>query len=522
MAKGTANASLIVGVSGLRGIVGESLTPEVAVRFAAAFGTWLTGRAPTSRRPLVVLGRDGRAGGEVFEAAAIAGLTGTGCRVLACGVASTPTIGVACDAASADAGVVVSASHNPQEWNGMKLLVREASLAGRQASDMRGGPRDATSDCAAPPATLAQELMQRFEAGAAVWTAGPASGDVTWDDDADEKHCLRVKSAVEALCGRGWHDLLEGGRVARVVTDSVNASSAHLDRRFFNRGRIACVQLGARSTGIFEHPPEPTRENLSGEGGLCDAVPGLRADIGFAQDPDADRLAIVDETGRYIGEEYTLVLCADALLSMQDGRPAKGKPAVVVNLSTSRMVEDVAAAHGAEVIRTPVGEANVVERMKALEAEGRNVVLGGEGNGGVIWPEVVYIRDSLSAIALVLSLMARRGKLAREMVAALDALALGGKGYAIVKRKAPILSKEAASPAVDAVAEHFGRDPANRIDRQDGARIEFPADGERAGAWVHVRASNTEPIMRLICEAPTEAIANAVLDEAAGVIERPE
>ncbi|MEM7621809.1 MAG: hypothetical protein AAF235_01235 [Planctomycetota bacterium] len=188
---------------------------------------------------------------------------------------------------------------------------------------------------------------------------------------------------------------------------------------------------------------------------------------------------------------------------------------IVVNLSTSRMVEDVAAKHGAEVIRTPVGEANVVERMKKLKEEGRNVVLGGEGNGGVIWPEVVYIRDSLSAMALVLSLMTRTGKTVSQLVEQINSYAPGGKGYGIVKRKADIPSKDAANPAVEAVAEHFASE---RIDTQDGVRVDFDPAGPRAGAWIHVRASNTEPIMRLICEAPNKEIATAVLGEVEKVI----
>lgn len=322
----------------------------------------------------------------------------------------------------------------------------------------------------------------------------------------------------------------------RVILDSVNASGGPGAESLIRSFHAEAIQLHGDSSGIFPHNPEPTAENLSGKGGLCDAVPGLRADVGFAQDPDGDRLAIVDETGRYIGEEYTLVLAAISLLealgspvlrtgssesaqSLGTGtsseRPseqgqgpsseslATTTPLICVNLSTSRMIDDVAARYGARVVRTPVGEANVVEAMKRLRREGHHVLLGGEGNGGVIWPKVTYVRDSLSAMALTLSLMARTGKTISQLVA-------GIPSYAILKRKQPLARKELAAPTVEKLAAHYRtKGPAVRVDTQDGVRIDF--DDTRA--WVHVRASNTEPILRLIAEAPSVGIAEAVLEE---------
>jgi len=500
-------APLILGVSGLRGIVGESLTPEVAARYAGAFGTWLGERVPDSRRPLVVVGMDGRAGGDSIAFAALSGLLGTGCRVYWLGVATTPSVGVSCDAMRADGAVVVTASHNPQAWNGIKVLVRERSLGEATASDPGGGPGVEPVACSAPSEELADELVARFAEQRIRWVDGRGAGDVRWDEEAVARHCLRVKGAIEGLAGRAWVEMLGRGVARRVVTDSVNASSSLIDRVFFASGPIECVQLGGSESGVFPHAPEPTAENLSGPGGLTEVVPGVGADIGFAQDPDADRLAIVDERGGYIGEEYTLALCA---LSVLSGIEVPAGAVVVANLSTSRMIDDVAGRFGARVERTPVGEANVVERMKSLVASGERVVLGGEGNGGVIWPEVVHVRDSIGAMGLVLALMARRGQRVSELVGEIDAMGPGeGVGYAMEKRKVPIGSREDAAPAVESLAAHFGRTEGATVDRQDGVRVDFPEER----AWVHVRASNTEPIMRVICEASSSARVGAILDE---------
>ncbi|MEM7630000.1 MAG: hypothetical protein AAF356_11360 [Planctomycetota bacterium] len=511
-----ADAPLILGVSGLRGIVGESLTPEVAVRYAGAFGEWLRDRIGGARRPQVVIGRDGRVGGEAVQLAVESALLGTGCSVWSTGVAMTPSVGVAVDTMGFDAGMVITASHNPQQWNGIKLLVRERSWDRESMQDGRGEVSSSHANVCAPNARQANQIINGFQGERFVWRAWDALGKSDWTCDSNAQHCLLVKRAIESTIGRSWHAMMADGAVRRCVSDSVNSSGGSVSRDFFARGVVELVQLHASDSGIFPHTPEPTAENLSGEGGLCDAVPGLKADVGFAQDPDADRLAIVDEHGRYIGEEYTLVLCAQALL--RDRGADEPTAHLVANLSTSRMIDDVAAKHGAVVHRTAVGEANVVERMKALKAEGHEVVLGGEGNGGVIWPEVVYVRDSLGSMALVLSLMARTGKTVSELVAEIDALAAGGAGYAIVKRKVEIASKADAKPAVQAVARAYASE---RVDRQDGVRVDFEGGekaGKWAGSWVHVRASNTEPIMRVIVEAPTAEAAGALADEVGRVI----
>jgi phosphomannomutase len=284
----------------------------------------------------------------------------------------------------------------------------------------------------------------------------------------------------------------------RVVVDSVNASGRQPAAALLG-GRLV-HHLGAGVNGLFPHPPEPTRENLAS---LCRFVAEKRADVGFAQDPDADRLAIVDENGVYIGEEYTLVFAAEAILGRLTGsapRSPSPAPVVVTNLSTSRMIEDVAAKYGARVVRTPVGEANVVSRMKAEGA-----VLGGEGNGGVIWPRVTYVRDSLSAMGLVLGLMSRTQKTISQLVREIPA-------YSIIKRKVDVRTPDDGRHAVEAVSRAFAN--SGRIDLQDGVRVDFEADR----SWLHVRASNTEPILRLIAEAPTEIESLRILDDASRAI----
>jgi phosphomannomutase len=509
---------LILGVSGLRGIVGESLTPEVAVRYAANFGRWLRSRTPSHRATEVLIARDGRAGGNALLHAVSSGLLSVGCNVRSIAVATTPTVGVVLDAIEYDGALIITASHNPQEWNGIKALVRSTSWENEGCSDGRGRPDLDHVDACAPSAVMADAIIDRFQNQETEYNDNWNIGKYCWDDDANDKHCYAVKHAVHRTWGMRWNDRVDTDKGLRVVTDSVNASSCEIDQLFFRGGPVELVQLNARGTGWFPHTPEPTRENLSGEGGLCDVVPGIKADVGFAQDPDADRLAIVDERGEYIGEEYTLVLCAMALMEARVGQGEPGKPVFVVNLSTSRMIDDVAKHYGGEVVRTAVGEANVVEAMKSLKASGRDVVLGGEGNGGVIWPEVTYVRDSLSGMALVLSLMARTGKTVSELVEMVNGLGptdeVRVQGYTIIKKKSDLASKSDAEPVVEHLRGIYEGQGDCRVDLQDGIRIDWDA----RGVWAHVRASNTEPIMRVIVEAPSSDEAEGVAAEIDGHI----
>lgn len=478
---------LMLSVSGCRGVVGESLTPEVAARFAGTFGSVVRERAGPGAT--VVVGRDGQAGGEVISHAAIAGLAGAGCAVVDLGVATTPGVAVMTDEmarrAGRAAGIVLTASHNPQEWNGLKCLLGEHAEFGSGA-------------CAPAPA-LAREIIERFKSAAPAWRRWDGLGAITRDDSACTVHVDRVMRAMEdaGLCEIA-------GRVGegfRVALDSVNGAGAAAGRMLLESlGVGEVLHIGADRTGVFPHPPEPTRENLTLAGGLCDAVREGRCAVGFAQDPDADRLAIIDERGEYIGEEYTLALSALALLEGMKKAGAKlAGRTLVTNLSTSRMLDDVAARFGVVVLRTPVGEANVVETMKREGA-----VAGGEGNGGTIWPRVTYVRDSLSTIALVMWLLKTGGRKVSELVRSVPA-------YAIEKRKVSLARREDADAAIEKIAGVFAKE---RVDRRDGAWVDLAS----RRSWLHVRASNTEPIMRLIAEAPTSAEASRLLDEAARVI----
>ncbi len=347
--------ALMLSVSGCRGVVGSTLTAEVAARFAGAFGSFVRERAG-GRSATVVVGRDGRKGGEMVRNAALAGLAGAGCRVVDLGIAMTPTVAVMTDWYARDvgpdgvvAGMVLTASHNPQQWNGLKCLLGEGGLFGSAA--------------AAPPASIASQVIERFKSGGSQGVSWQHVGDVVHDDAGDEEHVDRLLLALEesGLC----EDASSVGAGLSVALDSVNASGVNAGRRLLEAlGCEEILHLGIEETGLFPHPPEPTAENLNVPGGLCEAVREGECAVGFAQDPDGDRLALVDETGRYVGEEYTLALGAMALLGAGGG----AGQALVTNLSTSRMLDDVAAKFGARVLRTPVGEANVVEVMKQERA----------------------------------------------------------------------------------------------------------------------------------------------------------
>lgn len=462
------DAPLMASISGCRGIIGATMTPATVCAYAGAFAAWLRETGTDGAGPVVV-GRDGRRGGSILKRVAISELRASGFSVIDLGVATTPTVGVAVREHEAAGGLVVTASHNPAAWNGLKPI----TAAGR-----------------APTPDEAARLLEFFTAGRSSHVSVDELGDVDADGAATHTHVARVLDALvsvaplERIKARGF----------AIAVDSVNASGVVGAMLLADALGCALTHRHADESGVFPHAPEPTRENLSGAGGLCDAVRSGRCDVGFAQDPDADRLAIIDEHGEYIGEEYTLALAAEAVLRAAD-TPGR---ALAANMSTSRMIDDVAGRFGARVLRTPVGEAHVAG---AVDEHG--AALGGEGNGGVIWPGVVLIRDSLGAIALVLGLLATTGRTVSECVAALPS-------YAILKRKAPIGSGGAGA-ALDAIAAQW---PEGAVDRRDGVRLDFA--GERA--WLHVRPSNTEPIIRLIAEAPEQSRAARLLDQAEQIV----
>ncbi len=450
------DAPLMLSVSGMRGWIGSTMTPEAAGRFAGAFASEV--RAATGRaNPHVVIGRDSRPSGPMVEHAAVAGLLGAGCGVTCLGIVATPTVAVMINHLGADGGMVATASHNPIEWNGLKPLTR---------------------DGVAPPPPQAKAIIDRFHAGRVDYAAVADLQDARRDESANRIHIERVLDRIDVDAVRR--------RRPKVVLDSVHGAGGPATAQLLETLGVELVHLYHEPTGLFPHVPEPTAVNLAG---LCQAVQEHGGDIGMAQDPDADRLALVDEKGRYIGEEYTLALAALAVMSRTPGPAA-------ANLSTSRMIDDIARRFGQVVHRTPVGEANVSAAMTE-----HGCVIGGEGNGGVIWPEIVNVRDSLTGIALILELLAGADGQVSDLVASIPS-------YAIVKDKTPI-TPGLADRAVEALAAHYAD---QHVDQQDGIRI----DSDRG--WVHVRASNTEPIMRLIAEASSEAEAHALLDESRRVI----
>ena len=458
----------ILTVSGLRGVVGDGLDPDFLTRFGQAVGTLAVretaegGFAGDGATPgLVVLTRDGRPTGAFVRHCVLGGLLAAGARVLDGGVAMTPTCGVLVSHHGAAAGLQITASHNPLEWNGLKPF----SPAGGVLTAEQG-----------------ERLVALMDTGDFERAAWDGIGTVETLADPHGPHASRVLNLVDREAIRA--------KRFKVVLDCNRGSGAAATPGFL-RGELGCdvTVLGGTPDGLFEHTPEPTEANLTG---LCAAVRDAGADVGFAQDPDADRLAVVDEIGRYVGEELTLALAADHVL------PTRRCP-LVVNGSTSRVNADVAERHGCDFVRSAVGEANVVQAMRDAGS-----TFGGEGNGGVIDFRVGPVRDSLVSIAHLLDGLAKRGGTFGEWADSLPR-------YAIVKRKFAVPSPDRVDAACDALAAAYPDATANR---GDGLRLDWP------DRWVQVRASNTEPIARVIAEAPDAAVAEALAAEAAGICER--
>jgi phosphomannomutase len=444
----------ILSISGLRGIVGDGLDPNYVVRFAQAVGL-------LAERGTVVVGRDGRASGPMLKRAVLAGLESVGCRVIDAGITATPTCGFLVRHFRAKAGLEITASHNPVQWNGLKPFSSEGAVF----DESRGK---------ALLALLDRELLEL--------SAWNSLGHTEEHPEAGEAHLAKVLEQVDVNTIRK--------RRLKVVLDCNHGSGSVLGPKLLDALGCDLIVLGGTPDGQFEHPAEPLKENLRG---LCEVVNHRNADIGFAQDPDADRLAIVDNRGRYIGEELTLALCADYVLSQRPG-------ALVVNGSTSRVSADVAERHHSPFHRSAVGEANVVARMREIGA-----VFGGEGNGGVIEPRVGYVRDSLVGMAYIAAGLATGDPGDRKDLGEwVDSL----PAYSIVKDKleCPANRVESASRAL----EEKYRDA--KATRGDGLRLDWP------DRWVQVRASNTEPILRVIAEAPDEAVAAALCSEAMSVV----
>ena len=441
---------LMVSVSGIRGRVGAALTPEVMATYAAAFGAWASRRGVRT----VVVGRDSRVSGPMFTRIVHGALQSVGCTVIDVGMAPTPTIQLAVEHHHAAGGLAITASHNPIEWNALKFIGPSGLfLSAAEGDDMRG-----LLDRGIPRATWEQ------------------LGTIVADADAVDRHVAQVLALpyldVEAIRARQF----------RVALDCCHGAGGVIMPQLLAELGCEVFAIHDQTDGRFHRSPEPIAENL---GDLEQLVRATQADIGFATDPDVDRLAVVGEDGHALGEDYTLALAAMVVLRHRPGP-------VVTNLSTSKVVEDVARDAGMPFHFAKVGEVNVAIAMRDLGA-----TIGGEGNGGVILPELHLGRDAPVGAALLLQLLTEEGR-------SLSAVIAERKRYVIVKDKLdrPDVPLDAVYAALRA------QFPDAKADAQDGLRLDW------ADRWVHLRPSGTEPIVRVIAEGPTEADARTLIAQA--------
>jgi len=449
----------MVSVSGVRGRVGAPLTPELIAGLAAAFGAFMRGER--GRGPVYV-GRDSRTSGPMFLRAVVAGLQSVGVAVIDLGMVPTPTLLLAVGRSDAVGGIGITASHNPAEWNALKLVSGEGVFLDSELS-------------ARFRTFLSEQDPERAE-----WDAIPS---VTEDPEAWPRH-------LEAILALPHLDVPAlRARKIKVAIDCVHGAGGPVMVDLLEALGCSVEGIGMQPDGLFPRDPEPTAANLADLGEL---VRDSGAEIGLAVDPDVDRLALVDETGKALGEDLTLALAAATVLRRTPGP-------VVTNLSTSQVVEDVARAYGVPLLRAPVGEVNVARRMQAEDA-----VVGGEGNGGVILPALHDTRDAPLAAGLILQHIVDEGVSA-------SAAAARWPRYAIVKVKVSF-PRDALESAFAALEQDLD---AEVVDRKDGLRLAWPA----RGAWLHVRASGTEPVVRLIAEAGEEEAAHALIDRAAKLLD---
>jgi len=439
---------LKIGVSGIRGVVGEFLTPALAASFAQAFGTYVGGGR-------VVLGRDTRPSGQMLTHAVACGLLAAGCEVVETGILPTPTIQIYVAATHAQGGIAVTASHNPPEYNALKLFNAQGLFFNNYER---------------------AELLDLYHQSDFRQASNEEISRVITDrGSAPKLHFEKVLAHVDA--GRIRN------RKFRVALDAVNGAGAVTTPGFL-RDVLGCdlVAISVDPTKIFPREAEPKAETL---GEIAALVPERQREIGFAQDPDGDRLAVIDEHGTVLDNDEVLALAVDAALRRLPGD-------VVVNLTTSSVIDDVAAAHGRRVYRTPVGEANVVETMQAV-----NAVIGGEGsNGGIIFPAVHLCRDSYTGMAFLLDRMAETGETISALAARLP------KYYRNYGKVA--FEHGRLGPLMQSLETRF---PSARKDRADGLKLFLPE------GWIHVRSSNTEPLLRVAAEAKSRETADALYAE---------
>ena len=451
------NMTLIKSISGIRGtiggVVGENLTPIDAVKFAAAYASWLMQyRKKDNYR--VVVGRDARISGEMIQNLVMNTLVGMGIHVIDLGLSTTPTVEVAVPMEHADGGVILTASHNPKEWNALKLLNEKGEFLDGKAGEA---------------------ILKLAASNSSVFAKVDELGKITKNQAYIDLHIDEVlklplvnKKAIE-----------KAG--LKVVFDGVNSTGGIAIPLLLDRLGVHCIKLYCEPTGEFPHNPEPLKEHLTD---LSEAVQREGADLGIVVDPDVDRLAFMDERGAMFGEEYTLVACADYVLGKTPGN-------TVSNLSSTRALKDVTESHGGSYKASAVGEVNVVQMMKET-----NAVIGGEGNGGIIYPDLHYGRDALVGIVLFLSLLAERQLTVSE-------LRKGYPSYFMSKKKIQLTPEIEVDAILKAMESQYRMYQPNTI---DGVKIDFET------SWVHLRKSNTEPIIRIYTEAQSQVEADDLAD----------
>ena len=437
--------ALMISVSGIRGIFGTDLNPENLARFAAAYGTWTGGGA-------VVLGRDSRVTGELCEQVITAALQSVGCDVIKLGIVTTPTVAMGVLRHKAAGGIVISASHNPAQWNALKLL--------NDRSEFLDAYQGAT-------------VMKIAQESGLKYVSYDKIGSVSYDEDISQYHIdeiLKLPYIDRETISKGDF---------RVAVDAVNGAGSIIIPELLRQLGVKTIDtIHCTPNGIFPHNPEPLPEHLTE---ICELVKKTGADIGFVTDPDGDRLALIDENGRFIGEEYTIAVSLDFHLGKKSGP-------IAVNLSSSRISEEIAQKHGVTCHRSAVGEINVVKKMQEV-----NAVSGGEGNGGVINPDLHPGRDALVGIAMTLQFLAEQKTTLGEYRNSLP-------DFHIVKSKVELGSVN-ADEVLAKVTQIYANEKINTI---DGVKIDFE-DG-----WVHLRKSNTEPIIRVYSEAMSEKRAREI------------
>lgn len=449
--------TLIKSISGIRGTIGgsvaDNLTPIDAVKFAAAYGTWLK-QQRDKEHYRVVVGRDARISGEMIQNLVMNTLVGLGIHVIDLGLSTTPTVEVAVPMEHADGGIILTASHNPKQWNALKLLNHK----GEFLNGVEG-----------------QKILEIAESDTMTFSEVDDLGRITKNDAYIDLHIDEVlalplvnKKAIEAAN-------------FKVVVDGVNSTGGIAIPLLLQRLGVEAVKLYCEPTGHFPHNPEPLKEHL---GDLAKEVVRAHADFGIVVDPDVDRLAFMDETGEMFGEEYTLVACADYVLSKNPGN-------TVSNMSSTRALRDVTEKHGGMYEASAVGEVNVVELMKK-----NKVVIGGEGNGGIIYPDLHYGRDALVGVALFLSLLAEKQMKVSELRASYP-------NYYMSKKKIELTPDLDVDGILKTIEAHYSHEKLTTI---DGVKIDF------ADSWVHLRKSNTEPIIRIYIEAPSQKAADDLAD----------